>query len=32
MDMRARLLGVPMLPPANLEAGYGAALLARGIR
>ena len=32
MDIRARLLGVPMLPPANLEAGYGAALLARGIR
>ena len=30
MDIRARLLGVPMLPPANLEAGYGAALLARG--
>jgi hypothetical protein len=30
MEMRARLLGVPMLPPANLEAGYGAALLARG--
>ena len=27
--MRARLLGVPMLPPVNLEAGYGAALLAR---
>ena len=30
MDIRARLLGVPMLPPVNLEAGYGAALLARG--
>ena len=30
MEMRARLLGVPMLPPVNLEAGYGAALLARG--
>ena len=30
MDIRARLLGVPMLPPANLEAGYGAAVLARG--
>ncbi|MGE3295139.1 MAG: FGGY-family carbohydrate kinase [Geminicoccaceae bacterium] len=30
MDIRARLLGVPMLPPANLEAGYGTALLARG--
>lgn len=30
LDMRARLLGVPMLPPVNLEAGYGAALLARG--
>ena len=29
MDIRARLLGVPMLPPVNLEAGYGAALLAR---
>jgi sugar (pentulose or hexulose) kinase len=28
-DIRARLLGVPMLPPANLEAGYGTALLAR---
>ncbi len=31
MDIRARLLGVPMMPPANLEAGYGAALLARGM-
>lgn len=30
MDIRAGLLGVPMLPPVNLEAGYGAALLARG--
>ena len=30
MEIRARLLGVPMLPPVNLEAGYGAALLARG--
>ena len=30
MEIRGRLLGVPMLPPANLEAGYGTALLARG--
>ena len=30
MEMRAQLLRVPMLPPVNLEAGYGAALLARG--
>jgi hypothetical protein len=29
MDIRAGLLGVPMLSPVNLEAGYGAALLAR---
>lgn len=28
--IRARLLGVPLLPPVNLEAGYGTALLARG--
>lgn len=27
--IRARLLGVPMLPPASLEAAYGTALLAR---
>ena len=30
MEMRAQLFRVPMLPPVNLEAGYGAALLARG--
>jgi D-ribulokinase len=28
-DIRARLLGVPMLPPTHLEAAYGTALLAR---
>ena len=28
--IRARLLGVPLLPPVNLEASYGTALLARG--
>ena len=28
--IRASLLGVPLLPPVNLEAAYGAALLARG--
>ena len=28
--IRARLLGVPLLPPAHLDAAYGTALLARG--